>query len=98
MADFINSYNSSNIENYCYLSEKHIEDWYFAPRRISSNTENEAGYNFFSEVTLLYGRNFPWGAEERTIHALSIFGKELYMYRNYGNELVGLSENQLFEC
>ena len=38
---FINSYNSSNIENYCYLSEKYTEDWYFAPTRVSSKTENK---------------------------------------------------------
>lgn len=51
----------------------------------------------FSEVTLLYTWNLPWGAGEGTAHALSILGKS-YTYRNYGNEMVDLSrENQLFE-
>lgn len=42
-------------------------------------------------------RIFPGGWWEGTAHALSILGKS-YIYRNYGNYLVGLSrENQLFE-
>lgn len=91
----MSSYNFSHTKDYYHLLPgENIEGLYFVLRRIRSNTENRLwlwlGWGHLAQdVDSSLGKLF--------VYYLSTLGKN-YTYRNYGNELVGLSgENQLFE-
>ena len=57
MVDF---YNSSNIENYYNLFLRNIlKTGTLPPEGLVRIQKIDSGYNFFSEVTLLYAWNFP---------------------------------------
>lgn len=90
----MNSYNFSNIKNYYYLFlGENIEGLYIVFRRIRLNIENRL-WLWFVVRLFCFEFGFVFG---EIFCVLFILGKN-YIYRNYGNELVGLlGEKYLFE-